>query len=64
MSKKQKTVKNISDKDLFVRGIGEIKSGDEKKVPVDFNNANFKRVKDSSGKSKGSGLKVENKLNK
>lgn len=40
-----KEVKNITEKDLTVIGIGIVKAGETVKVPVGFHNANFEIVK-------------------
>lgn len=46
----KKNVVNITETDLFVRGIGLVKAGEEVTVPADFNNANFKEVKTKKDK--------------
>lgn len=39
--------KNISDKELWLPGIGKVKAGGTIKQPDGFNNANFKKVEEA-----------------
>lgn len=38
-------VKNISNRNLVIPGVGLVKSGEEAVVPKEFHNANFEEVK-------------------
>lgn len=39
-----KIVKNISEQDLTVVGVGIVKAGESVSVPLDFHNANFQEI--------------------
>lgn len=43
---KTKIVKNITERDLTVIGVGIVKAGETAKVPVTFHNVNFKVAKE------------------
>lgn len=54
-----KEVKNISDQDLSLEGIGMVKKGETVKVPDGFSNANFEEVSKKVGELKNKKDNVE-----
>lgn len=52
-----KIVKNISDNELALVGIGVVKAGETVTVPDNFNNPNFEVVKNGESKKNASKAK-------